>query len=72
VQAGDAPLPMKYVITTKWLTGAPQYEIRFRDWNTSPQTNDKRFSFSAPEGATRLETIPAGEIDEVTTTEEGK
>ena len=63
VQAGDAPLPMKYVITTKWHTGAPQYEIRFRDWDTNPQINDKRFTFSAPEGATRLETIPADEMD---------
>ena len=63
VQSGDAPLPMKYVITTKWHTGAPQYEIRFRDWDTNPQINDKRFTFSAPEGATRLETIPADEMD---------
>jgi hypothetical protein len=72
VQAGDAVLPMKYVITTKWHTAAPQYEIRFRDWDTNPQINDKRFTFSAPEGATRLETIPANEMDEFTSTEEGK
>jgi len=72
VQAGDAPLPMKYVITTKWHTAAPQYEIRFRDWDTNPQINDKRFTFSAPAGATRLETIPANEMEEFTPTEEGK
>ena len=72
VKVGDEPLPMKYVITTKWHTAAPQYEIRFRDWDTNPQINDKRFTFSAPEGATRLETIPANEMDEFTSTEEGK
>lgn len=37
VRAEGDPLPMKYVITTKWMTGAPQYAIRFRDWNTNPQ-----------------------------------
>ena len=64
VKTGDAPLPMKYVITSKWHTAAPQYEIRFRDWNTNPQINDEQFTFSAPEGATRLETIPVNEIGE--------
>ena len=72
VRSGDSPLPMKYVITSKWHTAAPQYEIRFRDWGTNPQINDKRFTFSAPEGATRLETLPANEMDEFTSTEEGK
>jgi len=71
VQAGDAPLPMKYVITTKWHTAAPQYEIRFRDWDTSPQIDDERFTFSAPEGAMKLETIPVNEMGEITT-KEGK
>jgi hypothetical protein len=71
VKAGDTPLPMKYVITTKWHTAAPQYEIRFRDWNTNPQINDKRFSFSAPAVAKRLETIPVNEMGEITM-EEGK
>ena len=55
---------MKYVITSKWHTAAPQYEIRFRDWNTNPQINDEQFTFSAPEGATRLETIPVNEMGE--------
>ena len=64
VKTGDAPLPMKYVITSKWHTAAPQYEIRFRDWNTNPQINDEQFTFSAPEGATRLETIPVNEMGE--------
>jgi hypothetical protein len=46
IQTGDVPLPMKYVITTKWLTGAPQYEIRLRNWNTNPQIADGQFTFS--------------------------
>ncbi len=57
VKTGDEPLPMKYIITTKWVTGAPQHSIRFRNWNTKPQIDAKQFSFSAPEGAIRLEAI---------------
>jgi hypothetical protein len=72
VRSGDSPLPIKFVITSKWQTAAPQYEIRFWDWGINPQINDKRFTFSAPEGAKRVETIPADEMDEFTSKEEGK
>jgi hypothetical protein len=65
VQAGDAPLPMKYVITTKWHTGAPQYEIRLRDWNTKPRIKENQFAFSVPQGAERLETLPIREMGEL-------
>ncbi len=65
VQVGDTPLPMKYIITTKWVTGAPQYSVRFRDWNTAPQFKANRFEFSAPEGARKLDTIAVNEIGEL-------
>ena len=65
VQVGDAPVPMKYIITTKWVTGAPQYSVRFRDWNTKPQIEANRFEFSAPEGARKLETIDVNEMGEL-------
>jgi hypothetical protein len=65
VQHGDTPLPMKYVITTKWLTGAPQYAVRFRNWDTAPEVSAEQFAFSAPEGARELDEISvdaAGEL----------
>jgi hypothetical protein len=65
VQAGDAPLPMKYIITTKWVTGAPQYSVRFRDWNTKPKFEANKFEFSAQEGARKIETIEANEVGEL-------
>ncbi|QYO64950.1 DUF2092 domain-containing protein [Leptolyngbya sp. 7M] len=70
VQTGDQPLPMKYVITTKWMTAAPQYEIRLRDWNTNPQIAEEQFVFSAPVGTRQLETLPANELDEFPSMEE--
>jgi len=57
VRAEGDPLPMKYVITTKWMTGAPQYAIRFRDWNTNPQIVSGFFDFKVPEGAKKLEAV---------------
>ena len=65
VQAGNEPLPMKYVITTKWVTGAPQYSIRFRNWDTSPQIAPGQFEFVVPEGATKLEEIPVNDLGEL-------
>ncbi|PSB14319.1 hypothetical protein C7B76_16660 [filamentous cyanobacterium CCP2] len=72
VQTGDTPLPMKYVVTSKWVTAAPQYEIRLRDWNTNPLINEEQFAFSAPEGATPLEVLPANVLEEFTSTGEAQ
>lgn len=72
VKTGDDPLPMKYVISSKWVTGAPQYEIRLRDWNTSPTIKDGQFAFTAPEGAKNLVAIAVNEMGELISAEEGK
>ncbi len=55
---------MKYIITTKWLTGAPQHSVRFREWNTKPKIEADRFTFTAPKGATKLEVISVDEMGE--------
>ncbi|MGB3225875.1 MAG: DUF2092 domain-containing protein, partial [Desulforhopalus sp.] len=68
IKAGDEPLPMKYIITTKWLTAAPQYEIRLREWDTSPNISDQLFEFSVPEGAKKVETMLSDELDGITST----
>ena len=51
------------MITTKWMTGAPQFGITLTDWNLSPQIDDKTFVFEAPAGSRRIDvlkpTIPA-------------
>jgi len=65
VQTGGKPLPMKYVITSKWITGAPEYAVRFRDWNTEPKIDTAKFEFKAPEGAKKLEQLPVNEIGEL-------
>ncbi|NOQ63684.1 MAG: DUF2092 domain-containing protein [Methyloprofundus sp.] len=54
VQTGDQPLPKKYIITSRWTTGAPQYSITM-DWNLKPSFNDSLFNFSAPSDAKKVE-----------------
>jgi len=66
VQTGSAPLPMKYVITTKWMTGAPQYSVRLRDWNTNPQIQPDQFVFRAPSGAKEIQAIAVNDMGEIT------
>jgi hypothetical protein len=72
VRAGDRPLPMRYVITSPWQTGAPQLEVSLRNWNTSPQVTDRQFTFSVPEGATKLDTFPAELMDDFPFAKEGQ
>jgi hypothetical protein len=72
VRTGDRPVPMKYVITTKWMTGAPQFELVLRDWDTSPEIKDGQFVFTAPAGARKLDAVPLQEIDELPWAKEAK
>jgi hypothetical protein len=72
VKAGDEPLPMKYVITTKWVTGAPQYSIQMRNWNTDPVIPPAAFSFVPPQGSIGLEVLPVDETGEIVSNQEGK
>jgi hypothetical protein len=62
VSAGDHPLPLKYVITSKWQTGAPEFELRISNWNVSPTVDMARFAFSPPAEAVKLSYL---EFDEV-------
>ena len=64
VQAGDQPLPLKYVITSKWQFGAPQYSLRISNWNVAPQIEAARFTFTPPADATLLSELKANDIGE--------
>lgn len=72
VKTGNEPLPMKYVITTKWMTGAPQYSVQLSNWNTKPVIASNRFTFVVPKGAIKLEALPVDETGEITVKQENK
>lgn len=55
IEPGAKPVPHKYVITSKTLTGAPQYTLRIRDWKTDAFADADTFVFKAPAGATKID-----------------
>ncbi|MEW6143565.1 MAG: DUF2092 domain-containing protein [Thermodesulfobacteriota bacterium] len=57
IEDGDKPLPKKFVITTKWLTGAPQYTITVKSWDLSPKLKDDMFTFVPPKDAQKIEFV---------------
>jgi hypothetical protein len=65
VQVGDAPIPRKYVITSKTQAGAPQYTLVIRDWKTDASPDADAFVFKAPEGAKKLDAGALAGLDEV-------
>jgi len=72
VKAGNEPLPMKYVITTKWMTGAPQYSVQMSNWNSKPVISPNQFRFVAPKGAEKVKALPVDEAGEITDKQESK
>jgi len=59
IRAEAPALPVRYVITSKWLTGAPQFTAQFHGW--APEAKDD-FVFTAPGGARQIDpTDVAGE-----------
>ena len=63
---------MKYVITTKWMAGAPQYSVQLSNWNTKPVIAADEFKFVPPKGAERLKALAVDEAGEITGKQEGK
>lgn len=65
VQTGDKPLPLKYVITSKWMTAAPQFSLRLSGWDTSPTIEAKTFVFTPPDGARKVDEISVNQSGEI-------
>lgn len=54
ISKGSKPLPLKYIITTKWTAGAPQYSLRLTNWRAD-DIDVAQFRFTPPKDATKLE-----------------
>jgi hypothetical protein len=65
VEVGSRPIPRKYVITSKAVTGAPQYTLRIKDWKTDVQVPPDAFAFTGPANAKKVEFGALAGIDEV-------
>ena len=65
VEAGPKPIPHKYVITSKTMTGAPQYTLRIKDWKTDAKEDADTFTFKPPAGATKVTVQTLRDFDEI-------
>ena len=65
IQLGDHPIPRQYVITSKAVTGAPQYTLRIKDWKTDVQVPADAFAFKPPADAKKVDISALSGIDEV-------
>jgi len=65
VETGARPIPRKYVITSKTMTGAPQYTVRVKEWKSDAPASADAFAFKAPADAKKVEFAALHDIDEI-------
>lgn len=57
IEEGSKPLPKRFIITSKWLTGAPQSTVTLKNWNLSPHLKDEYFKFSPSNDMEKIDFI---------------
>ena len=62
VRAEGDPVPVKYVITSKWLAGAPQFSVQLSDWDTGASLSAADLAFTPPAGARALDAAELYEL----------
>ncbi|MEN8760687.1 MAG: DUF2092 domain-containing protein [Desulfobacterales bacterium] len=55
IAQGKRPYPCRYVITSKLISGGPQYTIQIRDWKTGSEVAATDFRFKNPTKADKVE-----------------
>lgn len=65
IEDGMRPLPRKFIITSKWISGAPQFTVLIRSWNVSPEFAEDMFVFVPPEDAQKIEFLRSSGTDAV-------
>ena len=63
VSQGDTPYPCRYVITTKAVTGSPQYTLDISSWGAGLAPMD--FTFAPAAGAAQVEIKSVPDLDEI-------
>lgn len=65
IERGAKKIPRKYVITSKVVTGAPQYTLVVRDWQSDASIDTGAFAFTPPAEAKKLPIGELRDMDEV-------
>src|SRR5262252_9052140 len=65
IAQGARPYPCRYVITSKKVTGWPQYSIDIRTWKTGAEVASDDFKLDIPAGAKQLTAGQVAELNEI-------
>jgi hypothetical protein len=65
IAQGSRPYPCRYVITSTKVSGAPQYTIDVRTWNTGAGVASDRFTLKVPADAKKLNPGDLRDFDEL-------
>jgi len=63
VAVGEKPFPCRYVVTSKWTTGAPQYQLQISNWNDAPAIAPDAFTFAPAAAARKVELAEMPDLD---------
>jgi hypothetical protein len=55
VENGARPLPRKFILTSKKVTGEPQMTVLVKSWDFAPKLTDAEFSFTPPKDAKKID-----------------
>ena len=55
IAQGDMPYPCRYSITSKKISGAPQYIVQVRNWKTGDKVGAVDFAFKAADGTKKID-----------------
>ena len=58
IQDGPQPLPLRFSITSKTVTGQPEFSIMLSHWQPKASLTASTFEFQAPQGATHVQSFP--------------
>ncbi|MGE3874965.1 MAG: DUF2092 domain-containing protein [Parvibaculaceae bacterium] len=67
IEAGEHPIPRRYVITSKHIVMAPQYTLEISNFKSEPKVADATFKFEKPASAKQVDLSELGMIDELPT-----
>jgi hypothetical protein len=65
IAQGGRPYPCRYTITSKKVTGGPQYTIQIRDWKTGDAVAATQFGFANATNAKKLDVKDLPDIDDL-------
>ena len=65
IAQGDRPYPCRFVVTTKDVTGWPQYTVDVRNFKSGAEVAADDFVFKAPAGAQKLKEGEFPDVDEL-------